>query len=289
MPVGGVNGGLNTQTQGPGDSVRESAGSSGASVNAQGDTATVKLAPSPLAQAANNAEEMGALLRTNTRIDSEEDRDEKLEEELEKKIKEIPDLPSLENIKNFLEEAAKYKDASPEDLLKLAGKYSGDPGHQDELLDLLAKFSGGDEAFQNKIQEARNSLDQTAVRITHNVTKALHDDGVNPEGMQEWRDSARRIADQLDPVTVQTLSLTIREIVSHSPTDADYGKKVHEFNVMVAAELASTTAAMPREQLTHMMSQLKGGKALTSMHEACGFAAEKFNRIDQNNTAAGAA
>ena len=155
MPgLGQIQVGTPSALSGPGSPAGESGDVQQATVSSQGDVATFKTGiPSPLAAAQNAAEEIAAHAKSASGldVDSEEEFDKKLEEELQRKLEQIPDLPPLENVKNFLKDAARLKNANPEDLRKLAGDYSRDPGHQDELLDLLAQFAKGDQEYQERI------------------------------------------------------------------------------------------------------------------------------------------
>ncbi|WP_461537750.1 HrpJ domain-containing protein [Spongorhabdus nitratireducens] len=285
--IGQIQVGTPSALTSPGGSVGESDGIQQTTVSSQGDVATFKSGiPSPLAAAMNAAEEIAANIKSTSTmdIDSEEEFDKKLEEELQRKLEQVPDLPPLENVKSFLKDAARLKNASAEDLRRLAGDYSRDPGHQDELLDLLAQFSKGDQEYQERVQQARDGLDQTAVQITKNVTRSLHDSGFNDDEKQYARDfMGDTLVAILDPLNMSSVQRAVSEISTRASSPEEAYRVVDTVMAGASAEMAAESHAMDHAQLSHFIKTMQGGKVIKTFVELSAMTVDKLERIARSS------
>ncbi|MGY0217901.1 HrpJ domain-containing protein [Endozoicomonadaceae bacterium StTr2] len=285
--IGQIQVGNTSALSGPVGSAGESGEVQHVTVSSQGDVATFKTGmQSPLLQAQSMAEEVAANAKSLSGLDveSEEEFDKKLDEELRRKLEQVPDLPPLENVKNFLKDAARYKGASPEDLRRLASEYSRDPGHQDELLDLLAQFKKGDQEFQKQIHEAREGLDQTAVQITKNVTRSLHDRGFNDDEKQYARDfMGDTLVAILDPLNMSSVQRAVSEISTRASSPEDAYRVVDSVMAGASAEMAAESHAMDHAQLSHFIKTMQGGKVIKTFVELSAMTVDKLERIARSS------
>ena len=108
-------------------------------------------------------------------------------------------------------------------------------------------------SIRSGFQQARDGLDQTAVQITKNVTRSLHDNGFNDDEKQHARDfMGDTLVTILDPLTVSSVQRALTDISTRASTPEEGYRIIDTVMAGASAEMAAESHAMDHVQLSHL-------------------------------------